>query len=407
MAAVRAGTATNWGMVAIGSSSVSAIRGTTISSWGLNRAYRGAAIDQQTGVIGNGDGQYLDCMTVQLSCKEFTKKAWLQVSVGTSHACGIEKLTTYAYCWGRNDNGRLGLSTSNYSVFNKAQKTTGSDNSWTMISAGDRHTCGIKTSQTLWCWGSNDDSRLGDGTKVEKNTPTKIGTIKYLTVQSGSKATCAIATTGVLYCWGKIALGQGNGTFSSTVPKIIQATSGSYFTDWIQISVGRDHVCGIRSGTMGIWCFGSNSTGQLAQKESIAGSQYTLRVGSDKWSKVSSGLDHVCAVKSNSQLWCWGANQWGQIGNGGNGLLPSFTPSREYNSWSNWAEVYSGGNVSCAKRTTGRLYCWGADSHFQLGYASIDPIQDWAYAVQCFPEYFNNQGTYLPKSCRPIEVYVQ
>ena len=399
--------ASDWGILDVGANSVSAFRGTKIWSWGLNRSLRDSDIYQATGVIGNGDNSYLECVLVQVICREKTRKNWSALSVGSFHACAVESATKYLYCWGRNDNGRLGIGTANSLVFNTAQKTTGSNNQWLAVSSGNTHTCGIKTDKTLWCWGSNNDYRLGDNTTTERSTPTKVATsLLFLSVQTGTRASCAITTLRKLYCWGRINLGSGNGDFFAKVPALIGALSGNPYADWVQVSMGSDHVCGLRSASKGIWCFGTNYSGQLARPVATQGSKFPVRERSAKsWSTLSSGSNHVCAIDTVGRLFCWGMNNWGQLGNGGNGLLTSDAPSREYYKRTDWFTVFAGGNVTCAKRISNRLYCWGSDSSFQLGYESVDPGLDLLYAVQCFPESISD--SYLPKSCRPEEVFVQ
>ena len=398
-----AATATDWGLIDVGATSVSALRGTQVWSWGLNRSLRNSDISQKTGVIGNGDDSFLECVLVQDYCREKKRKDWSALSVGTFHACAVESSTKYLYCWGRNDDGRLGIGTINTNVYNTAQKTTGSNNQWLIISAGHKHSCGIKTDNTLWCWGFNENYRLGDNTETTRSTPTKVSTLTFKSVQAGTRASCAISTSGGLWCWGTIDLGSGNGVFLAKVPTRIMQTS----TDWVQITMGTNHVCGLRSADKGIWCFGTNYSGQLARPEATTGSKQPVREQSaSTWLSLSSGNDHVCAINTDKKLFCWGMNNWGQLGNGGNGLLPSFAPSREFYKRTDWDTVFAGGNVSCAKRTSNRLYCWGSDSAYQLGYASIDPATDPAYAVQCFPEWLLS-NSYLPKSCRPEEVFIK
>src|SRR5690349_21147033 len=85
------------------------------------------------------------------SAQAFTDSDWKSISVGGSHACGIDT-SGALYCWGSDDHGQLG----NSATFNS--KTTpnrvGSSSGWTVVSAGGSHTCGIRSGR-LYCWGSD------------------------------------------------------------------------------------------------------------------------------------------------------------------------------------------------------------------------------------------------------------
>jgi alpha-tubulin suppressor-like RCC1 family protein len=76
-------------------------------------------------------------------------------------------------------------------------------------------TCAMKTTGTLWCWGVNFNGQLGDGTTIDKNSPVQETTsaTDWTAVDAGAFHTCAIKTDGTLYCWGSNFNGQvGDGT---------------------------------------------------------------------------------------------------------------------------------------------------------------------------------------------------
>lgn len=95
----------------------------------------------------------------------------------------------------------------------------GLDSDWQSISAGFNNSFAIKTNGTLWGWGQNDLGQLGDGTQIDKLTPTQIGLQSdWMLVSAGQRHTVALKSNGDLYTWGDNSQAQlGNGNYSSTI----------------------------------------------------------------------------------------------------------------------------------------------------------------------------------------------
>lgn len=99
-----------------------------------------------------------------------------QVSVGYSpHACALSTKGT-AYCWGKNEEGQLGLGETDREVIGEPTKIE--DLRFRQISAGGTHTCGITTDGATYCWGSNYNGELGIGSTKSSSTPTRVKDMK-------------------------------------------------------------------------------------------------------------------------------------------------------------------------------------------------------------------------------------
>src|SRR5262245_1373375 len=86
---------------------------------------------------------------------------------------------------------------------------------WRVVTAGQLHTCGLRTSGRLFCWGNDDPGQLGNGPVTgDQPTPTEVsgGHTDWIAVAAGRSHTCGIRSNHRLYCWGTNGSGQlGNG----------------------------------------------------------------------------------------------------------------------------------------------------------------------------------------------------
>ena len=251
-----------------------------------------------------------------------------------------------------------------------------------MASAGSYHNCAIKANNTLWCWGRGTDGRLGDGFTTDRNTPTLVAG-EWVKVAAGGSHTCAIRSDGALRCWGKNEFGQlGNGLSGfgevSLSPDVVNST-----VSWVDVTAGNNFSCGVKEdGTL--WCWGQNIAGQVGQGTS--GGQYTYnvptQVGTEtQWRTVraggvgkddingTTGGEHVCAYKQDSSVWCWGDNEFGQLGEGAEVDSPnqySVLPV-PVNADSNWMSLSVGRGYTCAIKDDSTLWCWGDNADGRVG----------------------------------------
>lgn len=296
---------------------------------------------------------------------------WATVEAGDDSTCGVRTNGTL-WCWGSNKYGQLGTGTnSGTDVANPAPLQVGSTTTWTKVSVGRRFACGLQSSGTVWCWGFNSDGQLGravGGDPLAPNpTPVQVGSVTTWTSLSlGTDHACAVRTDGTLWCWGSNISGQlGNGVHVEDglpTPTPTQVGSG---TAWTSVSAGEYHACGVQTGGTA-WCWGSNVNGELGRAaNAVANTTPTQVSGTAGWSQISAGGDQTCAVKAVGTAWCWGRNEYGQLGKAAN-LTANPTPA-QVGSATTWASIESGYQHTGARTTTGNILAWGRNSFGQLG----------------------------------------
>src|SRR3990172_3753316 len=141
----------------------------------------------------------------------------------------------------------------------------------------------------------------------------------FAEIDVGLNHTCAITTAAGLKCWGLNSSGQlGTGDFiDRSVPKNVVALG---FGGVTQVSAGGAHTCAVAVNR--VRCWGDNTWGQLCNSTSRSGTANPyplLRSESLVVTQVSAGHDHTCVLTEDTEVWCWGLNNYGQVGNNTSG----------------------------------------------------------------------------------------
>ena len=256
-----------------------------------------------------------------------------------------------------------------------------------MIAAGDNHNLLLKSDGTVWAWGNNGTGQLGDGTNTDRNTPVQVvgeNGVGYLTgvtaVAAGIFHSLALKSDGTVWAWGWNGFGQlGDGTdsdFSNTPVQVLGKGGKGYLTDMTAISASTWHSLALKDdGT--VWVWGANWYGQLGDGTDSRFSTTPVQV-SGKDGKgyltgvraVSAGKEHSIALKNDGTVLAWGVNWDGQLGDGTN--TDRNTPVQVVGEngegyLTDVTAISAGGYHSLALKNDGTVLAWGYNGEGQLG----------------------------------------
>ena len=183
-----------------------------------------------------------------------------------AHTCAVTEAGA-TLCWGSHSDGQLGVATvdstcSGAACTREPQEVTGAPVFVDLALSGDS-SCGLAADGAAWCWGSNVEGQLGDGTRTGRWEPMPVlGGHVFSNIEAESGRACGLDAAAVMQCWGQGRAGFGNGGESVSADLPISAA------------------------------------GELAV------------------STFAIGFDTQCVVALSGLTWCWGANPEGAIGNG-------------------------------------------------------------------------------------------
>jgi alpha-tubulin suppressor-like RCC1 family protein len=229
---------------------------------------------------------------------------------------------------------------------------------------GGGHSCALTTAGGVKCWGLNSGA-LGDGGACGQvcMTPIDVPGLEggVTAVTAGDGPTCAITAGGGVKCWGANILGlPGCCDTPTNVPGLESGVAA--------VATGAFHACALTEAG-GVKCWGLNNAGQLGDGDAC--SEYCPPadvVGLESGvATVTAGAFFTCAQTTAGALKCWGDNTFGELGTGASDgethALPLDIPELE-----TAVSAVDGGTFHvCALMADGGVKCWGANDYGQLG----------------------------------------
>jgi hypothetical protein len=225
------------------------------------------------------------------------------------------------------------------------------------VCVGRRHGCGLDAlKRTLTCWGAVS----GVGGDIAP-TPVDLGA-EAVNVTCGDLSTVVWMKDGTIRTLGDAtaALGRagGPGTTPVVVPDVTNVLAST--TGWYDTFVSL--------GDGGRQAWGKNLATELTVSGERATPLDTPLLA--PFTSIVAGVSFACGLKGTA-VFCWGDNTWGQLGQP-QGVSTSGTPV-PITLAGPVSKLWGGGNHACARLEDGRLYCWGANDLGQLGDGTSSP----------------------------------
>ena len=238
-----------------------------------------------------------------------------------------------------------------------------------LVAAGGRHTCAVTSVGAVRCWGSNDVGQLGNGTTIDSSVPVDVAGLASgaIALSAGGSHTCALTNEGAALCWGSNGAGQlgdGSGT-DRTTPVRVQGLDDGLTA----VAAGSSHTCALTSAG-GVWCWGYNEYQQLGIG-STTSSRVPLAVSglASGATAIVAGDLHSCALMAAGGVKCWGYGPSGGLGTGVPSDVSGLTDSVH--------DIAASYEQTCAISTVGKAWCWG-------GFNGTGAIDTFYYLEQRF-----------------------
>jgi alpha-tubulin suppressor-like RCC1 family protein len=250
-----------------------------------------------------------------------TDRAFVAIAAGMRHACAVDR-DGAAWCWGFNYRGETGSSA--IEEFTPSPHRVTSAAAFTWIGAGDSYTCALTTTGQAQCWGSAWRGELGRQVAPCINTfggpeactpiPGPVNTsASFTSLSVGNSHSCGLTAAGAAICWGDNGQGQlGRGDFANV---FVAAPAQSAMTFSV-ISASSAVTCATPLSGASV-CWGLNLMGKLGVGTRVELSTAPLPIfGGPRYRAFAGGAMHLCALDTAGAAYCWGSGRNGELGTG-------------------------------------------------------------------------------------------
>ncbi|KAE7997572.1 hypothetical protein FH972_002195 [Carpinus fangiana] len=338
------------------SHSVALLSGNIVCSWG-----RG-----EDGQLGHGDAE--DRLSpIQLSALD--DHEIVSVTSGADHTIAYSQSRLEVYSWGWGDFGRLGHGNSS-DLFTPQPIKALNGLRIKQIACGDSHCLAVTMEGEVQSWGRNQNGQLGLGTTEDSLVPQKIQAFQGVSIKmvaAGAEHTAAVAEDGELYGWGwgrygNLGLGDRN---DRLVPEKVSAVNGEKM---VMVACGWRHTISV-SSSGALYTYGWSKYGQLGHgdfEDHLV--PHKLEALCDNHiSQISGGWRHTMALTSDGKLYGWGWNKFGQVGVGDN--VDHCSPGQvKFPHEQKVIQISCGWRHTLAVSERQNVFSWGRGTNGQLGH---------------------------------------
>lgn len=287
----------------------------------------------------------------------------------TPGAAAADATSGYAMGFGNDVDGQLGSGTVNGNgVVSPTVAKLPTGVTAVQVAAGYSHTVALGSDGVVYAWGANAHGELGNGTTTARSLPAAVSLPSGVTVAAvaaGYLDSFAVTTAGDVYAWGYGGQGElGDGsTVDAHLPVLVHLPAGA---DATAVSAGYAHTLAVTS-TGDMYAWGANSGGQLGDGTTTmrtAPVPVTLPGGRIA-AAVAAGYAHSLALTPTGRVYAWGSNNRGQLGTGTQ--IASAVPVAVDLGDATATSVAAGYLHSVATLADGSARAWGDNGYGQLG----------------------------------------
>jgi alpha-tubulin suppressor-like RCC1 family protein len=268
------------------------------------------------------------------------------------------------YAWGSNQNGQIGDGTTSVTVATpqQVQFPAGVKIAFLANTAPDWTALAVDTTGHAWGWGWNGNGQLCLGDTHQYDSPTELP-LDHVSAIAGAGDHTLVVASGTLYACGGNGYGDlGVGTTEAQTTPVAVALAGvsTVYASW------RDSAA-LVGGSLYEW--GYNRYGDLGDGTTTDEWQPKLVALPSPVTQVALGGDRsydgqTLALLSDGSLYAWGADQSGQLGDGGSGFV---TSPEKITTPVPYVQIESSGRTSFGIDAKGDLWGWGSNAHYELG----------------------------------------
>lgn len=311
-----------------------------------------------------------------------------RITAGGSHSGYV--VNGNLYTWGRNNYGQLGSGTSTGDLTNPTITKLSTISNVVSIGFNQNNSLAITEDGSVWTWGANSSGQLGMGNTGDlqaaptdagqRNPPRKVPGINNAVMGTyGYDHAVVLKSDGTVVTFGSNSVGQlGNGTGGAGTYSANPVTVTGLPNDIIQVIAGSEHTAALtKSGEVYVW--GRDQYGNLG--DGVLGTAAEVNSTPKKVSSLSgivhiaNGRDHILALKNDGTVYAWGLAASGQLGIGGSGSpTPVPTPTLVTGLYQ-VVSVWANGTQSFAILGDGTVKGWGANSSGNLGTGLTTPAK--------------------------------
>ncbi|XP_010930686.3 ultraviolet-B receptor UVR8 isoform X4 [Elaeis guineensis] len=341
------------------SHSVALLSDNAVCSWG-----RG-----EDGQLGHGDAEDRHLPTL---LSALNSQGIVSVTCGADHTTAYSEPELQVYSWGWGDFGRLGHGNSS-DVFTPQSIKALQGLKIKQIACGDSHCLAVTVDGQVQSWGRNQNGQLGLGTTEDSLVPQRIQAFQGIAVKmvaAGAEHTAAVTEDGELYGWGwgrygNLGLGDRN---DRLVPEKVSAIEEQKM---VLVACGWRHTIAA-SASGSLYTFGWSKYGQLGHgdfEDHLIPHQ--LEALKDSCiSQISGGWRHTMALTSDGRLYGWGWNKFGQVGVGDN--VDHCSPVEvKFPDEQKVVQISCGWRHTLAFTERRNVFSWGRGTSGQLGHGDI------------------------------------